>query len=232
MGSMRISELAERADVPASTLRFYETSGLLSADRNNAGYRTYGEDAVERLAFIRAAKKLGLSLEEIAELLGVRESGTCTEVKEDLRPRLVQRLHEAEHQAVELSGFTASLRAVLDHLDALPDRQERCGPECELPAQLPAADIACSLTGPGMDDRADEWRRALAGAQSEKIPGGIVLTVPAERAATVADLAVAEQQCCPFFDFRVHLNGSVLHLEVRAPADAAELLAELFAPAA
>lgn len=229
---MRISELAERTGVPASTLRFYETAGLLPADRTDAGYRVYGEDAVERLAFIRAAKNLGLPLEEIAELLGVRESGTCAEVKQGLRQRLVERLHEAERQAVELSGFSASLRAVLDHLDALPDRQEQCGPECELPAQRPAVDIACSLTGRGMNERADEWRRALDGARHQEIPGGVVLTMPAERAATVADLAVAEQQCCPFFDFRVHLDSPVLHLEVRAPAGAAGLLADLFTPAA
>ena len=50
-------------------------------------------------------------------------------------------------------------------------------------------------------------------------------------AGQVAELAAAEQQCCAFFDFRLHLAGRLLHLEVRAPADAAELLADLFNPA-
>ncbi|MFJ8923786.1 MerR family transcriptional regulator [Streptomyces sp. NPDC102415] len=83
---MRISQLAERSGVPATTLRFYEGAGLLPADRTPAGYRVYGEDAVERLAFIGAAKHLGLSLEEIGELLGVWEAGACRDVKADLRP--------------------------------------------------------------------------------------------------------------------------------------------------
>jgi DNA-binding transcriptional MerR regulator len=70
MSTMRISQLAERTGVPATTLRFYETAGLLPAERTRSGYRVYGEEAVERLAFIGAAEGLGLPLEEIAELLG------------------------------------------------------------------------------------------------------------------------------------------------------------------
>ncbi|MDJ1640006.1 MerR family transcriptional regulator [Streptomyces pakalii] len=130
MTSMRISQLAERSGVPATTLRFYESEGLLSADRTPAGYRMYGEDAVERLAFIGAAKHLGLALEEIGELVGVWEAGTCRDVKADLRPRISARLAEAEVRAAELAAFTASLRGALAHLDALPDRAGRCDPEC------------------------------------------------------------------------------------------------------
>ena len=48
----------------ATTLRFYEGAGLLPG-RTPAGYRVYGEDAVERLGFIGAGKHLGLLLEEI-----------------------------------------------------------------------------------------------------------------------------------------------------------------------
>ncbi|MFI8192514.1 MerR family transcriptional regulator [Streptomyces sp. NPDC085946] len=62
---MRISRLAERSGVPATTLRLWEGAGLLPADRTPAGYRLYGEDAVERLAFIGAARHLGLPLKEI-----------------------------------------------------------------------------------------------------------------------------------------------------------------------
>ncbi|MET8538999.1 MerR family DNA-binding transcriptional regulator [Streptomyces sp. NPDC005065] len=60
MRNYRISQLAERSGVPATTLRFYEDAGLLPADRTPSGYRMYGEDAVERLAFISSAKLLGL----------------------------------------------------------------------------------------------------------------------------------------------------------------------------
>ncbi|MGW7750765.1 MerR family DNA-binding transcriptional regulator [Streptomyces violaceusniger] len=47
MRTMRISQLAERSGVPATTLRFYESAGLLPADRTPHGYRSYREDAVE-----------------------------------------------------------------------------------------------------------------------------------------------------------------------------------------
>lgn len=130
MDGYRISQLAERSGVPATTLRFYETAGLLPAERTAAGYRVYGEEAVDRLGFIAAAKRLGLPLEEIAELLVVWETGACADVCDDLRPRLTARIGEAERHAAEVASFTATLHRALDHLDALPDQTERCGSHC------------------------------------------------------------------------------------------------------
>lgn len=95
MTDLLISQLAERAGVPATTLRFYESAGLLPAGRTPGGYRVYGEDAVERLAFITAAKRLGLPLEEVAELVRVWADGTCAQVRDALRPRLAARIAEA-----------------------------------------------------------------------------------------------------------------------------------------
>ncbi|WP_345355377.1 MerR family transcriptional regulator [Actinoallomurus liliacearum] len=243
---MRISQLAERTGVPATTLRFYETAGLLPADRTPAGYRSYGPDAIERLSFIGAAKHLGLPLEEIAELLLVWESGACADVKADLRPRVAARLTEAERRTAELTAFAASLHRALARLDALPDRAGRCDPECGLLTPPPAesspcaerdgerwrtAPVACSLTGQDVAERAAHWQRLLAGAGREPIDEGVRLTLPAEHAGELAALAAEEQRCCPFFDFRLHLDGPVAHLEVRAPADGATLLTDLFGPA-
>ncbi|MFC5745801.1 MerR family transcriptional regulator [Actinomadura rugatobispora] len=235
---MRISQLAERTGVPASTLRFYDAAGLLPAGRSPAGYRLYGEDAAERLAFIGAAKHLGLPLEEIAELLAVRESGACMDVKADLRPRIAARIAEAEGRAAELAAFTGTLHRALEHLDALPDRSTPCDPHCAFlePDPVPTerwrtAPVACSLPGDGVTERAGQWRRLLSGAGREEIDGGVRLVLPAERTADIAALAAAEQRCCPFFDFRLHLDGPVLRLEVRAPDEGAGLLADLFAPA-
>ncbi len=256
MTSMRISQLAERCGVPATTLRFYESAGLLSAERTPAGYRVYGEDAVDRLAFIGAAKYLGLPLEEIGELLGVWEAGACRDVKSDLRPRIAARLAEAEVRAAELAAFTASLHGALAHLDALPDRAGRCDPECGFlaparsetrggqmvdvalaPSRRAAeqeavrwrtAPVACSLAGEGLHERTAQWREAVDSATRAAVPEGLRLTLPVERAARIAELAAAEQRCCPFFDFRLHLDGPYLHLEVRAPAEGRELLTDLF----
>ena len=107
---MRISQLSERSGVPPTTLRFYETAGLLTPERTPSGYRTYGEDALDRLSLIAAVKNLGLPLAEIAELLTVWTSGACTDVKADLRPRVAAHLSEAEHRIADLTALTAALR--------------------------------------------------------------------------------------------------------------------------
>lgn len=239
MGGYRISELVERSGVPATTLRYYDTAGLLPAERSPAGYRLYGEPALERLDFIGRAKHLGLPLAEIAELLHVWESGTCREVKADLRPRLLARLADAERHSTDLARLMAVLRGAVTHLDALADRDGPCGPECDFldltggtgdgdDRRWREAPVACSLTGDGQDDRARRWRQVLDGARRTRMPDGLELTVPSDRAAAVAELAVAEQACCPFFDFRIHLDGPELRLRVRAPAAGREMLAELF----
>jgi MerR family transcriptional regulator, copper efflux regulator len=254
MNAMRISQLADASGVPATTLRYYESAGLLPTERTPAGYRTYDQDALERLAFIGGAKHLGLALEEIAELLSVWQSGTCAQVKADLRPRITARLAEAETRGAELAAFTASLHSALEHLDSLPDRAEHCDPQCGFLRHRPAsakhpeirvhqigpaqaerrrtAPIACALDADELRQRAEQWREATAGATRTPIAEGVRLTVPAERIVALAALAAAEQRCCPFFDFRLHLAGPLVHLEARAPADAADLLDQLFAPAA
>lgn len=254
MSTMLISELAARSGVPVTTLRFYEGAGLLPAGRTSSGYRVYGQDAVERLAFIGAAKRLGFPLEEVGELLTVWEAGACANVRDGLRRRVAARLAEAGQRAAELEAFTVVLRGALEHLDSLPDRAGRCDQGCGFPAaqaarpavavaapgrpgggqdrERAAAPVACSLTGDGMAERAAAWREAVAGAGRAPVPGGLRLTLPAGRAAAVAGLAAAEQECCPFFGFLLRLDGQVLQLEVRAPAEGAGLLCELFGPAA
>lgn len=241
MADLLISQLAERSGVPATTLRFYETAGLLPAGRTPGGYRVYDEDAVDRLGFITAAKLLGLSLEDIAGLLQIWADSSCTQVRDGLRLRLAARTAEAEREAGELAAFILTLSAARDHLDTLPDRDSRCDSLCRFPAVLAtqpsspeepwrSAPVACSLGGPAMSERVRQWQDLLSDADREPIPDGIRLSMPASLAAQVAALAAAELECCPFFDFRIHLTGQHLQLEVRAPADAMGMLFDLFAP--
>jgi DNA-binding transcriptional MerR regulator len=62
----------------ADTIRYYEREGLLPPpDRTASGYRAYDEDAVERLRFIKGAQRIGLRLQEIKELLDIRDRGLC-----------------------------------------------------------------------------------------------------------------------------------------------------------
>nr|WP_295075397.1 redox-sensitive transcriptional activator SoxR [uncultured Roseateles sp.] len=68
--SLPIGELAKRSGMAASALRFYEQQGLLGSLRNAAGRRHYRRSDLRRVAFIRAAQTVGLSLEQIKAALG------------------------------------------------------------------------------------------------------------------------------------------------------------------
>ena len=66
-----IGELAARSGVSASALRFYESQGLLRSERTPGGHRQYRRHALRRVAFIRVAQRVGLSLDEIGEALAM-----------------------------------------------------------------------------------------------------------------------------------------------------------------
>jgi MerR family redox-sensitive transcriptional activator SoxR len=72
---LAVSEVAHRSGFAASALRFYEREGLLSATRTSGGQRRYQRSVLRRLAFIRAARNVGLSLEEIAAALATLPDG-------------------------------------------------------------------------------------------------------------------------------------------------------------
>lgn len=236
---MRIAELAEASGVPASTLRFYENAGLLPAERDANGYRRFGPEAVERLAFIGTAKRFGLPLEEIAEVVEVWADQACSAVRDELRPRVAARLAAARKQADESKEFADRLEEALTQWETMPDRESRCAADCcEMPASPPdagakerwhTAPITCALAPDALPGRQQAWRRALHDAVRTPLPDGLRLTVPASRTAELLDLATAEQTCCAFFDFRFQLDGPVTHLEVRAPAAGLQMLTELFA---
>src|SRR4029079_7077863 len=66
---MTITEVARRSGVASSALRFYEQRGLIASERTGVGHRRFPRAVLRRLAFIVFARKVGLSLEEIAEEL-------------------------------------------------------------------------------------------------------------------------------------------------------------------
>ena len=70
---MAIGEVAERAGMSASRIRYYEARGLLPEPERAAGKRRYGEEVFRRLAIIDAAQRVGFTLEEIRDLLGSRD---------------------------------------------------------------------------------------------------------------------------------------------------------------
>jgi DNA-binding transcriptional MerR regulator len=246
--SLRISQLATRTGVPATTLRFYETAGLLPAERTTAGYRVYGEEAVQRLAFISSAKVLGLPLEEIRELLDVWEQGVCAAVRARMLPLLADRMADADRRQAELASLSARLAGVHEQLSA-PAPAGACGPDCgcttatdSVPATGPVPvtlsrtrpeepPVVCTLEGAALGERITQWRQITTQATDRHdTTDGVTLRFPATPAlaAEIAELAAAEQGCCAFFDFTLHLSPAALELTVRAPKDAGDLLADLF----
>lgn len=66
---LTIGQVSERSGVPHTALRFYEDKGLIAAERSGGNQRRYGRSVLRRLAFIRAAQRVGLSLEEIRDAM-------------------------------------------------------------------------------------------------------------------------------------------------------------------
>jgi MerR family copper efflux transcriptional regulator len=107
---VRIGELATRTGYPVRTIRFYEQCGLLPAPpRTAAGYRSYDQDAVTRLRFVRSAQVLGLSLAEIADVLRIRDhqGSPCAYVAE----LLDSHISALDTRIEELTALRDALRA-------------------------------------------------------------------------------------------------------------------------
>ena len=123
---MRIGELARKSGVTPSTLRYYEERGLLQPpERTPAGYRSYGDETVQRLEFIDRARAAGLTLAQTAEILDVRDTGgsPCAHVLDLLDRRLVE-IDEQLEQLRALRGSIVELRA-----HATATASEACTPE-------------------------------------------------------------------------------------------------------
>jgi MerR family transcriptional regulator, redox-sensitive transcriptional activator SoxR len=99
---LTIGEVADRSDAATSALRFYEREGLITSVRSVGGQRRYHRDVLRRLAFIRAAQRVGLSLDEIrGALAGLPDSRTPTaadwrKLSRSWRPLLNRRIAELE----------------------------------------------------------------------------------------------------------------------------------------
>jgi MerR family redox-sensitive transcriptional activator SoxR len=68
--TLSIGEVAARSGISPSALRFYESQGLVAATRSDGGQRRYERDVLRRLAFIRVAQRVGLTLDEVRSALG------------------------------------------------------------------------------------------------------------------------------------------------------------------
>lgn len=159
----------------------------------------YGEDTVERLGFISSAKLLGLALEEIRELLEVREEGVCAAVRTRMVPLVA-----------ELSAYGAHLAAV----------------QADLSGPAPEGGCTTAPAAPGPGATVTHPVRTVARRLEERTGG--VHAWRLRTGGPYTGVAAAEQDCCSFYDFTLRLSQTTLELTVRAPEAAAPLLADLF----
>lgn len=108
-GMLKIGDVAKISGIGIEALRFYEKSGLLERPaRTYSGYRMYGRDVLDRLAFIKQAQTLGFSLDEIRRIIMDARAGQspCDDVREIVRHRLEEldeRMREMRRYRKELS---------------------------------------------------------------------------------------------------------------------------------
>ena len=137
-GLFRIGEVARLSGFPVKTIRYYEERGLLEpAARNEAGYRLYGDDVLGRLRFVRRAKLLGLTLDEIHGLLCIAADCSGDDFFPKLEEVLDSRLRETRREISRLSALRDNLlyyrrrlyEADIPH-ECDQTRQDRTGGSC------------------------------------------------------------------------------------------------------
>lgn len=118
--TLRIGKLAQASGVSAKTIRFYEEVELLPpAQRAENSYRLYGNEDMQRLRFIRNARSLDFSLDDLREILALRDQGEapCRYVMQLLEEKSV----EIEERIRQLRALQEELQQLLARADSLPD---------------------------------------------------------------------------------------------------------------
>jgi DNA-binding transcriptional MerR regulator len=230
VADLLITELSRASGFPSSALRYYERVGLLAPiGRSEGGYRLYDSRAVDRLAFIGRAKRLGLTLDEIGDLVELWEDGPCAPVQARLTALVDEKVAGLDAQIDELARFRAQLEHVQRSLVSA-EPADRCGPGCGCDAELLDADssaIECTLSADDVPERLREWE-AILDRVEERVAtaGGIRLRFLRDPVllASLADLAAREVECCSFFTFALTLDAQGAWLAISAPAEARSLL--------
>lgn len=107
-----VKQVAGRVGLPERTIRYYARIGLVCPQaRSPAGYRLYGPEDEGKLAFVRQAKNLGLSLDNIRALITAAERGCCGELVPELDRVLGHKIAEIDAQLAELAAFRDRLVA-------------------------------------------------------------------------------------------------------------------------
>jgi len=106
-----VKQTASRVGLPSRTIRYYDRIGLVRPERSDSGYRFYGPEDEGKLQFIRRAKALGFSLQEIRSLIEAAERGCCGEVAPEVERLLNERVAAIDARMADLAAFRAKLVA-------------------------------------------------------------------------------------------------------------------------
>ncbi|MEN9224752.1 MAG: heavy metal-responsive transcriptional regulator [Thermostichus sp. HHBFW_bins_43] len=111
--SLKIGQVALAAGLPVRTVRYYESIGLLdpTVERAESNYRLFAPAVLGRLAFIRRCQSLGLSLEEIRDILRIHDQGELP--CQDLRDHLQDKLQEIEQRIADLQTLKGQIQSLL-----------------------------------------------------------------------------------------------------------------------
>jgi DNA-binding transcriptional MerR regulator len=142
--TLRAGQVADAAGVNRETLRYYERRGLLAEPtRSPGGHRLYPTDAVTVLRVIKAAQRLGFTLDEVANLLEVGRHRHGTRTDSSLQTQARVKLAEVEERIADLNTIRETLITALDA--GCDDLTECANSEC---CPLPFADIVTHPTRP------------------------------------------------------------------------------------
>ncbi len=122
IGPMDIGEAARRTGVPAKTIRYYESVGLVApARRADNGYRLYGESEIAMLSFVRRARDLGFSIRAVGDLLALwLDKGRASA---DVKALALGHARALDRRIAELKTMQKTIIALAErcHGDARPD---------------------------------------------------------------------------------------------------------------
>lgn len=122
---LTIGKLAKKAGVSIDSIRFYERRGLIvEPTRTKSNYRVYPLEAADRLRFIKKAQRLGFTLDEIQELLGLSHNSSAS--KADIKAK-------TEEKIKDIRGKIQNLGRILKALEQLDESCDGHGPVAECP---------------------------------------------------------------------------------------------------
>lgn len=113
---LKIGQVSSQSQLPVKTIRFYEERGLIqAAKRTSGGFRLFSPSVLPRLSFIRQSQALGLSLNDIQDILGIADSGQrpCQDVRHKFREKVV----EIDDRIQQLQDLKLQLQTLIKEAD-------------------------------------------------------------------------------------------------------------------